>query len=138
VVEAVMRGIADEAWSDLHAWYADDAVIDYPFGLPQPSRLEGIGAIRAYFASAAKLPVRLQARDMIVHQTADPEVVIAEWDYDGQLKTTGRVFRVSNIQVSRVRNGKIVASRDYHNHAAMAEAMGRLPRLVAAMTGDDP
>jgi ketosteroid isomerase-like protein len=138
VVEAVMRGIADEAWSDLHVWYADDAVIDYPFGLPQPSRLEGIDAIRDYFAGASKLPVRLRARDMVVHQTADPEVVIAEWDYDGLVKTTGRAFQVSNIQVSRVRDGKIVTSRDYHNHAAMAEAMGRLPRLVAAMTGETP
>jgi ketosteroid isomerase-like protein len=37
-------------------------------------------------------------------------------DYDGLVTTTGRSFRVSNIQVSTIRNGKIVASRNYRNH----------------------
>jgi ketosteroid isomerase-like protein len=49
------------------------------------------------------------------------------------LPTTGRTFRVSNIQVSRVHDGRIVASRDYHNHAFMAAVMDRLPSLVAAL-----
>ena len=123
VVEAVMQGISRGAWQDLHALYADDAIIDYPFALPNPRRLEGLEAIRKYFAAAARLPLKLQTRNMVVHETADPEVVVAEWDYDGLVTTTGRSFAVSNIQVSRVRHGKIVASRDYHDHAAMAAAM---------------
>ena len=123
VVEAVMQGISRGAWQDLHALYADDAIIDYPFALPSPMRLEGLEAIRKYFAAAARLPLKLQTRNMVVHETADPEVVVAEWDYDGLVTTTGRAFAVSNIQVSRVRDGKIVASRDYHDHAAMAAAM---------------
>ena len=71
---------------------------------------------------------------MIVRQTADPEVAVAEWDYDGVVTTTGRAFRVSNVLVSRVRDGRIMASRDYHNHAFMAAVMGRLPALFAALT----
>jgi uncharacterized protein len=133
VVEAVMRGISEGAWSELHTWYADDATVDYPFGLPSPARLEGRAAIEAYFAQTAALPLSLKARGMVIHETSDPEVVIAEWDYDGLNTTTGRAFRVSNIQVTRVRDGKIAASRDYHNHAALADALGRLPRLLAAM-----
>jgi ketosteroid isomerase-like protein len=70
--------------------------------------------------------LKLQVRNMVVHATADPEVVIAEWDYDGVVTTTGRSFRVSNVQVSRVRNGKIVESRDYHNHAFLAVVTDRL------------
>jgi ketosteroid isomerase-like protein len=70
---------------------------------------------------------------MVVHETTDPDVVIAEWDYDVTVTTTHRTFSVSNIQVTTVRNGKIVASRDYHNHFAMAEALGRLPALLAAL-----
>jgi ketosteroid isomerase-like protein len=72
---------------------------------------------------------------MEVHATVDPEVVIAEWDYDGVVTTTDRTFRVSNVQVSCVRDGKIVASRDCHNHAFMAAAMDRLPALVAELGG---
>ena len=125
VVEALMQGISQGAWQDLHALYADDAIIDYPFAVPSPMRIEGLQAIQRYFASAARLPLKLQTRNMVVHETADPEVVVAEWDYDCLVTTTSRAFAVSNIQVTRVRDGKIAASRDYHNHAAMAAAMGR-------------
>ena len=135
VVEALMRGISNGAWGDLHTWYAEDAVVEYPFALPTPTRLDGLQAIKKYFAAAATSPLKLQLRNMIVHETADPEVVVAEWDYDGLVTTTGRSFQVSNIQVSRVRNGKIVASRDYHNHVVLAEATGRLAPLVARLAG---
>jgi len=134
VVEAVMQGIADRSWQDLHKLYSEQAVVEYPFALPAPTRIEGHEAIRKHFANFATAPLKLQVRNMIVRQTTDPEVVVAEWDYDGLVTTTGRMFRVSNIQVSRVRHGKIVESRDYHNHALMANVMGRLPMLVAALT----
>ena len=71
---------------------------------------------------------------MVVHETADPEVVIAEWDYEGLVTTTGRSFRVSNIQVSTIRDGKIVASHDYHNHVVLAGVTGQLPSLLNAIT----
>ena len=135
VVEALMRGISDGAWGELHKWYAADAVVEYPFALPVPTRLDGIQAIEKYFAAAARLPLKLQMRNMIVHETADPEVVVAEWDYDGLVTTTGRSFQVSNIQVSRVRDGKIVGSRDYHNHVVLAEALGGLGPLLERLGG---
>jgi len=52
--------------------------------------------------------------------------------------TTGRSFHVSNIQVSRVRNGQIVASRDYHNHLVLAEVLGQLPMLLTALANEEP
>jgi uncharacterized protein len=73
----------------------------------------------------------------VVHATGDPEVVIAEFDYDGQVTTTGRSFRVANVQVLRVRNGQIVASRDYHNHLAIAAALGQLHELLSSLTHQD-
>jgi ketosteroid isomerase-like protein len=135
VVEALMQGISLGRWTQLAAMYADDAVVEYPFALPAPMRLEGIDAIRRYFAGAASLPLTLKMRDMVVHETSDPEVVVAEWTYDGQVDAGAREFQVANIQVSRVREGKIVASRDYHNHAVLAEVTGRLAAVVARMTG---
>jgi uncharacterized protein len=134
VVEALMQGISAGAWGDLHAWFSEDAVVAYPFALPSPTRLEGIEAIKKYFGAISAYPIALKTRDMVVHETSDPEVVVAEWDYDGLVTTTGRAFRVSNITVTRVRNGKIVASRDYHNHAVLAGVMGRLPSLVEALS----
>jgi ketosteroid isomerase-like protein len=133
VVESLMQGISDGRWHELHQLYSVEAIIEYPFALPSPRRVEGLVAIRSYFDAASRLPLKLKTRDMVVHETTDPEVVVAEWDYDAQVTTTGRSFRVSNIQVSRVREGKIVASRDYHNHFVMADATGRLPSLLAAI-----
>jgi ketosteroid isomerase-like protein len=97
VVEALMRGITDERWNDLDRLYAEDAVVEYPFALPAPMRLDGRDAIRRYFAAAAAIPLQLHTRNMVVHVTADPEVVVAEWDDEGLVTTTGRSFRVSNI-----------------------------------------
>jgi ketosteroid isomerase-like protein len=134
VLRRLMQGISNRTWHELHTLYTEDAVVEYPFALPTPMRLEGREAIREYFAAVARRPLDLQMRNFVVHETSDPEVVIAEWEYDGLVTTTGRTFQVSNIQVSRVRDGQIVASRDYHNHLILAEATGRLPQLVSALT----
>jgi ketosteroid isomerase-like protein len=69
-------------------------VVRYPFALPVPTQLEGQEAIQKYFAAVAKMPLKLQMRNMVVHETSDPEVVVAEWNYDGLVTTTGRAFRV--------------------------------------------
>ena len=130
VLQTLMQGIADQAWQGLHELYAEDTVVEHPFALPVPRRTEGREAIRKHFADFANAPLKLQVCNMVVHATADPEVVVAEWDYDGVVTTTGRVFRVSNVQVSRVRDGKIVASRDYHNHAAIGEALGEFRERI--------
>jgi ketosteroid isomerase-like protein len=58
----------------------------------------------------------------VVHETDDPEVIVAEFDYDGLITTTGHAFRFSNVQVLRVRDGLIVETRDYHDHRALARA----------------
>jgi uncharacterized protein len=133
VVETLMKRIADREWQGLDELYAEDTVVEHPFALPAPTRIEGRAAIRAHFANVAAAPLKLRVLNMVVHATTDPEVVIAEWDYEVQVTTSGRSSRVSNIQISRVRDGKIVESRDYHNHAAMAALMGRLPQLVDAL-----
>jgi len=133
VVQALMQGISDGAWTGLHTLFSDDAIIEYPFALPVRTQLNGLEAIKKYFASTSALPLKLKMRDLVVHETSNPEIVVAEWDYDGFVTTTRHTFRVSNITVTTVRNGKIVASRDYHNHAVLAGALGRLPSLLESL-----
>jgi ketosteroid isomerase-like protein len=133
VFESLLQGISDRRWDDLADLYAEDAVVEMPFATP-PGRLEGREAIRAHFAAAGRGPLTLRASNVVVHDTGDPEVVIAEFDYDGQVSTTGRSFRVSNIQVLRVRNGRIVSSRDYHDHLTIAAALGQPQEPRASRT----
>jgi ketosteroid isomerase-like protein len=134
VVEALMQGISEGAWASLHTLFSDEAIIDYPFALPARRQLNGLEDIKKYFAATSAYPMKLQMRNLLVHETANPEVVIVEWDYDGLVESSGHRFRVANITVTTVRNGKIIASRDYHNHAILAAALGRLPSLVAALS----
>jgi ketosteroid isomerase-like protein len=138
VLTQLLRGITEGAWQALPDLYAEDAVVEQPFAVPEPTRLAGREAIRRHFAAAAAGPLELRATNVVVHETGDPEVIVAEFDYEGRVATTGRTFRVANVQVLRVRDGRIVASRDYHNHLALAAALGQVPRVVAALTAGGP
>lgn len=132
VIERLLEGIAARDWDTLAELYAPDAVVDVAFAPPHGFRLEGRAALAEHFAAGPGLALRLSLANLTVHRTADPEVVVAEYDYDGQVTTTGRTFHVPNVIVARIRDGRIVSSRDYHNHLVLADALGRLPDLVAA------
>lgn len=134
VLEQLIHGISDGRWLELHELYAEEAVVEYPFALPAPTRLEGRQAIQRYFAAVARMPLELRAHNIVMHEAIDPEVIIVEYDYEGLVTTTGRAFQVTNIQVSTVRRGLIVSSRDYHNHLVLADVTGRLPHLISAFT----
>jgi ketosteroid isomerase-like protein len=103
--------------------YAEDAVVQMPFALPAPVRLHGREEVRRHLAGNAQVGITLRVSGVRMHETADPEVVIAEFDYDGHAGSTGRDFHVANIQVLRVRDGLIQETRDYHNHAVLADVL---------------
>ena len=52
----------------------------------------------------------------------------------GQLLIVDVHQQVSNVQVSTIRGGKIVASRDDHNHLMLAEVTGQLTAPLDAIT----
>jgi ketosteroid isomerase-like protein len=117
VLMSLLDGITNGEWHDLAELYAEDTVVEMPFAKPAPERLKGRDAVRRHFAGAAGLPIEFQVRDLVVHKTGDPEVIIAEFSYAGRVISTGRAFVAANAQVMRVRDGLIVASRDYHDYA---------------------
>jgi ketosteroid isomerase-like protein len=65
-----------------------------------------------------------------VRETDDPEVIVAEFDYDGRNTSSGREVSVANVIVMCVRDGRIVWSKDYHNHAVLAQVVGEVPELT--------
>jgi uncharacterized protein len=134
VFHRLSQGISEGRWHDLADLYAEDAVVDQPFVSTAPGRIEGRETLRAHFAGAAGMGLSMVAHDVVVHETADPEVIVAEFDYD----ITGPAGSVTaaNIQVLRIRDGLITATRDYHDHLAIARATGTVPALVAAVSGE--
>lgn len=125
--------ISSGAWDRLSAFYAEDAVVELPFALPTPGRLEGRATLHERFTGLGAGSLDLTVENIRVHRTADPEVIIAEFDYRGHAVRTGRDFVVANIQVLRIRDGLIVATRDFHDHAAITIATEGNPALAAAL-----
>jgi uncharacterized protein len=120
VVESLIRGLSEGTWEELSQLYAEDAVVEHPYAVQGPSRIEGRAVLHERFMGAIARAFELSAHNLVVRQTDDPEVVVAEYDYEIRVPKTGKVFETANVLVVRVRDGLIVHSRDYHNHHAIA------------------
>jgi ketosteroid isomerase-like protein len=117
---------------DLAELYAVDAVHELPFLFPgMPDRYDGREAVREAYRSAwNRSPARPQSvREVSLHATDDPEVVIVEQVVCGVHATTGEGFEFPGVLVLRVRAGQIVHVRDYMDGLEVARAMGRLPEV---------
>lgn len=108
--------------------WADDVVIEQPFSEPQ-RRIEGrANFIELTRESREALPFRFEeVRDVVVHETTDPDQVVVEYVLAGTVLTTGRHASAPFIVVMRVRDGKVVLWREYQNTLAMAESLGQDP-----------
>jgi ketosteroid isomerase-like protein len=133
VVLKLLASVCEGKWDDLAALYAEDAVVTHAHEIPLPTRHEGRAQLAAHFAHGKSLPLALQARNIVIHETADPEVVVAEFDYLARVTTTNRSVQISNAQVLRIRDGLIVQSHDYSNRFAIAHALGALPEMLAKL-----
>jgi ketosteroid isomerase-like protein len=106
---------------------AEDVVIEIPFAAPgRPRRIEGRTAFLELAArERPALPGRLEeVRNVVVHDTADPEVIVVEYEIAGTL-ASGRRAAAGFIGVLRVRDGRVVLWREYQDTLAMAQALGQ-------------
>ncbi|MFG2289225.1 nuclear transport factor 2 family protein [Streptomyces sp. NPDC048595] len=133
VLERYQRAMLGKSADDLADLYAVDAVHEFPFVFPgMPERYEGREAVRAgYQAVWSASPAQPQRiRQVVVHESTDPEVMVVEQVVTGTLTTTGREFSFPGLLVMRVRNSRIVHVRDYMDGLGVAHAMDR-PTAVA-------
>jgi ketosteroid isomerase-like protein len=137
VVDQVRRMVAGEgvAFGDL---FAADGVLSYPFAPPgTPRELRGREAIRAFHGAASQRRslLEIDGVDVLVRDTDDPEVVVAEIEHHGYSHVSGGPYRFRALGVIRVRDGEIVRYDDYMDPIAQAGLLGRTTDLVAALTG---
>lgn len=134
LVDGVARLVTgDDGQVDaLATLYAEQTYVTHPMAplgeTPRRTRED----LRRHFAAAVgALPDDLRdyrAEGIVIHHTTDPEVIVAEFRYAGT--RDGRRWSVPCVFVLRVRDGEIVASRDYADHLAMARLTGRLGGLL--------
>src|SRR5271168_4167502 len=103
--------------------FAEDGVMEFPYALPSPKRLEGREALAAHLAYLARLVELLSVSDVVKHETTDPEVFIVEFASSGRAVATGEPFEQRYISVIRVRDGRIVHYKDYWNPLAILRTM---------------
>jgi uncharacterized protein len=137
VAELVRRMVAGEgiAFSDL---FAEDGVLRYPFAAPgTPREVAGRESIRRFHDASAggrRALLQMDGVDLLVRETDDPEVVVAEIEHHGRATATGEPYRFLALGVIRVRDGEIVSYDDYMDPIALAALVGRTADLAAALS----
>lgn len=115
-VELMLRTAVSGTRGEMADLYAPDAVVEIPFapdGIPAVTR--GRETMRARMEAAASLFAFDSVTDVTLHETTDPEVIVAEYRINGHLSSSGKQFSLTYVMVTRVRDGLIVSSRDYGN-----------------------
>ena len=136
VAELVRRMVAGEGvvFADL---FAEDGVLRFPFAPPgMPREIRGREAIRATRTSEAgsRSLLVMDAVELVVRQTDDPEVVVTEIEHYGHSHALDGPYRFRALAVVRVRDGEIVSYDDYMDPIAMAALLGRTDELAATLT----
>ncbi|GLZ03820.1 hypothetical protein Acsp03_12860 [Actinomadura sp. NBRC 104412] len=129
----LVHGVAEERYGELPDLYAETTDVRHPMATPPARPLTSRDELREHFSGMerASLP-RRRVVDVVVHETTDPEVIVAEFGYefpngDGPATTVPCVF------VMRVRNGEIVESRDYIDPLRTRLARDDIGGLAAAL-----
>ncbi|TCN38702.1 ketosteroid isomerase-like protein [Kribbella orskensis] len=132
----LVHGVADRDFEALPVLYAEQTDVRHPMSPYGDHPLLSRDALREHFGGTGPRVgevVKFQPANLRIHETRDPEVIVAEFDYAGTVIATGEPFTVPCVFVLRVRDGLIVESRDYIDHLAMARARGQLDELIAAL-----
>jgi uncharacterized protein len=134
VFTQLVSGVCEQRWADLPALYAPRTHVVHPMDPSRSPALLTRDELAGHFARGAKTlgDIRFTAAAVTVHQTADPEVVIGEFEYRGTNPATGAPFVIPNVFVIRVRDGQIIESRDYADHVELGRLLDGLDQLTAA------
>jgi len=131
----LVHGVCEGRWDELPDLYAERTHVAHPFhplGMPV---LRSRDELRRHFAGGPGVSFDRRPANLTVHETADPEVIVAEFEYQGTVAGTDEPIAVPCVFVLRVRDGQIVESRDYIHHLASARARGQLAPLLDSLAG---
>jgi ketosteroid isomerase-like protein len=134
--ERLVRAAIGADPGDMADCYAPSVVIEMPFPARAlyPDRIETTREdLRERFRAGAAIRRYRRLSDVVIHETTDSEVVIAEYQLHGELIESGEPFAQRFVMVMTIRDGEIVHSRDYTNPIVGARMMGKLPDLLSEL-----
>ncbi|WP_370970131.1 nuclear transport factor 2 family protein [Amycolatopsis sp. cg9] len=122
VFDRFLAASVENRWDDLADLYAEDVTLEMPFTLPGVPRVtKGREELRRRFHAAGGSRRITGAANVVVHETADPRKLVAEFDLHQEVR--GEAFAVSYVMVLTVEDGRIKHTRDYTDTAAAAERL---------------
>jgi ketosteroid isomerase-like protein len=129
VFERSLELLLADNFAGLADLFAADAVLELPFapeGLPR--RVEGQQAIREMLlARAGSSPIRRERFDSVeIHETDDPELIIAETKLRATVRATGNAYTLTDVRVMRVRDGRIALDRGYSDPLTVQAIMSEM------------
>lgn len=126
VFDRLVHGVGAKRWDELPALYAERTHVIHPMDPDRAPALTTRAELDQHFRRGAKAlgEVHFEPAAITVHQTTDPEVIVAEFEYRGVIPGTADRFALPSVFVMRITDGQIVASRDYADHAEIAKVLG--------------
>lgn len=98
------------------AMLSPDCAMEFPFAPPgKPRVVAGEAALREYFLDYAELVEITGVKELVMHETKDPETIVVEFSGDGLGIAAGKAVEVGFIAVFTARDGLCVKYRDYWN-----------------------
>lgn len=138
VVERFLAAALDPSGQTLADLYGDQVVIEMPFAPPGfPQRTETSNdELRARFSGGAAMRNYEKIDGVVIHETADPEVAIVEYQVHGKRAADGEAFVLPYVNIMTIRDGVIVHSKDHTDPINALRALGMLPRLLDALNAE--
>lgn len=129
--ELLLRAVTGPNRDDLADLYAPDAAITNRFAPDNvPATTRGNEELRGRMKVMAELVTYDAVEDVRIHQTQDPEVVVAEFTVLGHVIADGSTFRLPFVNVMRIVDGLVQDSRDYGDAVRARELFERIqPKL---------
>lgn len=116
VLKDALGARIDPALTSFIDMMSDDFVMEFPFARPgMQTRIEGRIPVLTYLAGVVGGISVDRIDNVEVHETADPEVVIVEFEGHGTATRTGEPYEQRYISVIRARGGKMIHYKDYWN-----------------------
>jgi uncharacterized protein len=128
-------GVAEGRWQTLPELYAEETHVVHPFHPLDDRPITSRDELRRHFTlPEGMLPLpRRTVENVVIHDTSDPEVIVAEFEYHGNSADSGEPVVIPAVFIMRVREGRIVSSRDYLDHLASARFRGQLGEVIDAV-----
>ena len=95
---------------------SEDFVMEFPYARPgMQLRIEGREAVLAYLMTVAGSVSVDTIDNVVVHEPADPEVVIVEFEAHGRAVKVDEPYYQRYISVIRTHGGRMIHYKDYWN-----------------------